>query len=452
MKIFLRILIAIFVLQTAHLSFAGDKLDNPLWAIDIKPKKNQKGQFYYLQELSKSASNIDVQFTCKNEIRITYFRYELPDDRKADVKTSKTTFVTLLLHGETGALIKYIEWPVDVNKQNSEVGVRFIRENEVLITFFRHEEPTNGIKTNIGEKKTFVALLLHSETGDLVRRVEWPIQDSKKFHFYAFPQDVYLVRINDILQALDSSLNVVHSKTLELLPQNHQHNIIIPKAGNFFIVEQWGKENNYEVLDWRTFETVEKKTNVSNINIRIIDILNDRLLAISSSNDQGARLLEKKIGDLSWNSFGVNLPRQPYLEDAKFFYNDAVVVQGYLKDILPSQRRRHTFWFVVENGIGSSPVIYGENKDEFILSIFPAKQGPILGVIVFKPALDIFDTGKPGTSWTDIWDVTTQQKLRLKIEKDEIDRDLSPDGRRLVVLKKKKLEMYAIPTTPANEE
>ena len=455
MKTLLRIAIALFMLQTAHLSFAGDKPDKPVWAIDIKTKGKQKDQFYYLHELSKSASNIDVQFTYKNEILITYFRHEFPDDKNTDLKTPKTTFVTLLLHGESGALIKYIEWPVEVCKQNSEINVRFIREDKVLITFFQHEKPENGVKTNTGKSKTtFVALLLHRATGDLVKRVEWPIHDSKWFHFYTFPQDIYLVRINNILQALDSSLNVVHSKTLELLPQNYQHNIIIPSSGYFFVVEQLGKESNYEIVDWRTFETVEKKINAPNANIKISDIWNDRLLARGSQEGiyTYTWLLEKKIGTSSWVNFGVNLPRQPSLNDAKFFYNGTVVVQGRLNDILPSQRRVHTFWFVMENGRGSNYAIYGEKKDEFILSVFPAKQGSVLEVIVFKPALDIFDTGKAGASWTDYWDVTTQQRLRPKIEKNVIGKALSSDGRSLVRLTEKKLEMYAISEASAKKK
>jgi hypothetical protein len=255
MTAFIRIAMVIFVLQIANPSFAGDKPDKPLWAIDIKSKRTQKDQFYYLHELSSSASNISVQFTHDDQVLITFFRYgEFTASRKTDVKVSKTTtFVALFLHGETGSLIRRVEWSVEINRRDSEINVCFTHENDILITFFRHEEHTDDVKTNVREvKKTFVALLLGRETVDLVKRAEWSVQDSKKFHFYVFPQDGYLVRTNDTLHALDSSLSVINSKALELLPQNHQYNIVIPGSGYFFAVEQLGKEKNYEIIDWRT--------------------------------------------------------------------------------------------------------------------------------------------------------------------------------------------------------
>jgi len=442
MKTFLRIAIAIFALHAAHVSFAGDTPDKPLWAIDIKPKGTKKDTFYYLQDLNKSASNIGVQFTDKNEILITYFRH-------ADVKTSKTMFAALLLHSETGALIKHIEWPVEVNKHDLRIKARFVRENEILITFFRQDKPGGRREKNTGESKTtFTALLLHRATGDLIKRAEWTAQDSKKFNFYELPQDVYLVRINDTLQALDSSLNVVRSKTLDPLPPEQGRKIILPGSGYYFIVDQNvnGKNHIYEVIDWRTFETVEK---MSMSGFYIKDIWNDRLLAHSLSKDQEAMIFEKKIGDLAWTSFLIDLPRHPKPDDAKFFYNGAVVVQGHLDNILPSQKMVHTFWLVIENGMRSNPVIYGGDKYEYMMCVFPAKRGFVIGVIVYKPPeFDFFD----GTSWTDIWDVKTQQRLRPEIKKNVIARDLSPDGRRFVRLTKKNLEMYAVPGTLEKKE
>ena len=195
----MKIAIVFFMLQTAILLFAGDK---PLWIIDINPKGTLRAQFHYLQELNNPNSNIIAGFTSENDVLITFFRHGMLDNRKTkNINNSKpTAFVALLVHGETGELIKRVEWPVDESIASGEI------------------------------------------------------------HFRALPEVGYLLRVGDNLQALDSSLNVIRSKILEPLPKNQGYSVITQRAGYYFVVEQWvlGKERSYEIYDWRTFEIVEK--------------------------------------------------------------------------------------------------------------------------------------------------------------------------------------------------
>jgi len=367
-----------------------------LWVIDIKPPGKSGNQFSYLHELNKSGSGVRVYFSHENDILITFSRYAVPDNRK--IKNAKklkpTVFVALLINGETGNLIKRVEWSVD-----KSIASRYV-------------------------------------------------------YIHAFPEGGYLLRIGDNLQALDSSLSVIRSRTLTPLPPEQGYNTIMPRSGYYFVVDQNinGKDRIYEIIDWRTFETVEKM-NASDF--RIKDIWNDRLLGVGLNLSPMMRnteniyigLLEKKIGDSSWNSFGHDLQR---LRDAKFIYNGAIVVTCGIDYLFGP-----AFWLIMEDGKRSDPVYHGKNDKERMGEIVPSAKSPVIAVGVFKLSdIRIFlDIGIVGTSWVDYWDVTTQQRLlQSKDEKDEIGGALSPDGRRLVVLKKKKLEMYAIPTTPANEE
>ena len=388
MIIFRRIATIIFILNMTHLLFAGD---NPLWVIDIKPPGKSGNQFSYLHELNKSGSGVKVYFSHENDILITFSRYEVPDNRKIkNAKNSKpTVFVALLINGETGNLIKRVEWSVDKSIASSDV------------------------------------------------------------YIHAFPEGGYLLRIGGNLQALDSSLSVIHRRTLAPLPPEQAYNIIMPRLGYYFVVDQNinGRDRIYEIMDWRTFETVEKM-NASDF--RIKDIWNDRLLGIDLLRAGKYRwLLEKKMGDSSWTNFQIDSPR---LQDAKFIYNGAIVVTCSMDD---SGLFGPSFWFIMEDGKRSDPVYYGKNDKERMGEIVPTAKSPVIAVYAYKLSdMRMFlDIGLAGTFWRDYWDVTTRQRLlRIKVEKDEVDCELSSDGRKLVVLKKKKLEMYDLPTTPAKEE
>jgi len=385
MKTLRKIMIAIFALNMAHSLFAGDK---PLWVIDIKPPGTNGDQFSYLQELNKPGSSAKVYFTQDNDILITFFRCEIPDNRK--IKNAKDLT------------------PV-----------------------------------------AFVALLLKEETRNLIKRVEWSVDESiasTEIYIHVLPEGGYLLRMGDSLQALDSSLNIIHSKTLNPLPKKHKYNIVIPSSGYFFMVERWGEEKNFEVIDWRTFETVEK---MSASDISIKGIWNDRLLAIALSKRKYAWLLEKKIGDSSWTSFGHDLIK---LQDAKFIYNGAIVITCSMDD---SGLFGPSFWFVMKDGKRTDPVIYGKNNLERMGGILPSKRSPVIAVVVYKISRirEFFDIDIAGTNWVDYWDVTTQQRLlRTTSGNNIVGGAWSQDGRKHAVLKKKKLEMYDLPTTPAKEE
>jgi hypothetical protein len=299
---------------------------------------------------------------------------------------------------------------------------------------------------------TFVALLLHGETGKLIRRVEWLVDKSiasREIHIYALPEGGYLWRMGDNLQALDSSLNVIRGRMLNPLPKSQGYNIILPRAGYYFVVDQNvnGRDRIYDVIDWRTFETVEK---MNATYFRITDIWNDRLLATDLFSAGVRRwLLEKKTGDTEWTIFGADLQR---IQDAKYIYNGAIVVTCSLED---SGLFGPSFWFIIDNGKRSAPVIYGENNKERMGKIYPSLKSSTIAVGAYKlSGIRMFlDIGIAGTTWVDYWDAISQQRLiRIKDEKDELGGDSSPDGRRLVVLKKKKLEMYAIPETPQNKK
>jgi len=421
-----RIIIAIFLLQITHLSFASDK---PLWVMD-----------------TKLYSDIKLQFVHENEILIAYLQHVINNDRKTNTKESKTNIVILVMSVKTGEMIKSMEFPLEMNKSISDIKLRFVYENEILITFFQNDL-VEDLKT-----KALVALLLHRETGEVIKRVEWQVSKSlaaNEIFIHSLPEGGYLWRIGDKLQALDLSLNIICSKILTSLTQNQSYSIIMPRSGYFFIIDQNinGIDRIYEIVDWRTFETVEK---ISVGVFRIKDIWNDRLLAIDSLRAGEHRwLLEKRIGDLSWNIFGFNLPR---LHDAIFIYNGAIAVTCSMND---SGLFGPAFWFVMEDGWSGSPIFYGKNNRERMGGLLPVKQRPIIAVIGYSGSRirEFLDIDSVRKSWIDVWDIKSQQRLlRTKNEKDVIGSALSPYGLNIVRLSKQKLEMYAIPETPAKKK
>ena len=179
-----------------------------------------------------------------------------------------------------------------------------------------------------------------------------------------------------------------------------------------------------------------------------MDIWNDRLLAFSVSKFIYTGLLEKKIGDLDWNRIpGSDLPK---LENAGYVFNGAVIVQCSLQF---SSLGNPSYWFVIERDGRRSPAVsYGINSQERIGKAMSfSERRPIIAFIAYN--LPSFrDWGSTKKYWTDVWDVPTGQRLlRTKSEKD-IYSILFPDGRSLVRLTEKKLEMYVVPDTPVKKK
>ena len=309
--------------------------------------------------------------------------------------------------------------------------------DEILLSFFQRA-PADKIMPK-ASGISFVALLISKEDGELIGKIERPIDGNpdwlelQRYYYgiYPLPDGCYVGLFNRNLQVFDSLFNIIHEKTLDRLPGGYRYDIFTPLQGPFFALQQ-GAE--CEIIDYATFKTVDK-FDISKIRIR--DIMGDKLLIRYDDSDNNVRyLFEKKIGEED-SSDDVYL-KINNLSGEKFNYNGSITVL--------SGPARGQYWFTMENGETGNPV--------FIPSALgiggpdPARRAPVVAISVYADRG--WDLGN--TSWVEVYEVTTGQKL-LHTGKynDGFSYALSSDGRTLAVFMERKgeIELYEIPA-PAN--
>ena len=327
--------------------------------------------------------------------------------------------------------------------------VQFTSDDKILISFFESRPQTELITKDKPEKsgRVFIVLLLSKETGELIKRVEWPVMaESTPWQQFQYGSRInplhsggYVGIFNRRLQLLDSSFNVMYNRVLET-SGNGIYEIIAPLYGQYFILrfrEDYRPSSSWvtEIIDSKTFKTIEKFIEME-VNLGIHDIWGDQLLAIGYSNnnyDKEAHLFEKKISALQWNDFGL-MPRDYWLS-AKFIYNGKIIIPGSIEQASDSK----TVWLTIENGERSDPV-YSD-----ISRFKPSRNTSIITTKIcelsdFRRTLDL-----NGFCRIKVYDLNTSKSLfTTKKYKDIVDYAISPNGDSIVLMTKKKIELYTV--------
>ena len=319
------------------------------------------------------------------------------------------------------------------DKPNPWYNVQFTPDNEILISFLEHRyQPQLGSKA---QPEKIVVLLLSRGKGELIRRVEWSIVNDfaaqARFgpRICPLPSGGYVTLINEHLQVLDSSFSVIHDRVLDV--SERLYNITVPLSGKFFILGQSAdrRKRTSEIINSVTFETIELFDKSYS---GIADIWEDRLLSESYIDSDGireTRFFEKQIGASQWNDL-VSVQRGGYVE-AKFIYNGAIVVSDP-----PHQKK---FWLMIEDGRKSEPVSKG------FIQFKSSRNAPIVANKVNRTSairnfFDLFDKES-----IEAYDLNTRQVLlETKKYTDIVDYAISPDGDNIILITKKKIELYAV--------
>jgi len=324
--------------------------------------------------------------------------------------------------------------------KDPNLKVQFTLDNNVLISFLEHRLQTDLVTKETLEKSgsIFVVLLLSRETGEVVRRVEWPVLgESTRSQQYRYGSRVYPLHsigyvgiINRQLRVLDSFFNVIHDRVLET-PNSGRYELIVPLYGQYFIFKYFNNSDLItEVVDSKTFKTVEY-VNVQNS--EIWSIWGDRLLAIKFSNGHlERRFLEKKVGASQWNDLGLTYGGSA---EAKFIHNGAIVVM----DSIGHAPNRKGFWFKIEGGKKSESVFKSIGISKL------STNTPIIAVNVgelsdFRRVLDLNTV-----SWIEAYDLSTQQiMLSTRKHTNMVDYAISPNGDSIALMTEKKIELYNV--------
>jgi hypothetical protein len=212
----------------------------------------------------------------------------------------------------------------------------------------------------------------------------------------------------------------------------------VPLHGTSFVFKQLGRlfSGEHEIIDYDTFKTVDT------VNGGVHDIWRDKLLIAGFSGDKIDHLLEKKTGGSSDDGFYLKING---FTEAKFLYDGTAIVVGYTGRRSDAQ----FYWFTIENGKTSNPVIYEKGKN--VGGAVPARQAPVVAIVASKSRA--FDRNSIG--WIEVYDINTQQKLlQTKTYKDGFRYTISDDGRSLAVLRteKRKIELYTVPEPGAKKK
>jgi hypothetical protein len=362
---------------------------------------------------------------------------------------------------EHGKPISYKKWETvggAYDKPEPEFHIHFTSDNKILVGFLHYR-----LKKELATKDTpeifdssFTALLLSRENGELIRRIEWPFGESTQrqrigYHsrIYPLPSGGYVGIINQRLQVLDSSFNVIQDRILDTIERGEgSYSLIVPLSGEFIILRQLGQldsgryERIVEVIDTGTFKTIERFEQPS---FSITDIWEDRLLAVQSLAAQSIiktrnrRFYEKKIGASQWNDLGL---KQVDYANAKYIYNGAIIISDSIEKPFDAKN----FWFMLEDGKKSDSVFESRvfSTPSWNTSVIACRRNK---VSFFRRMFDLF-----GKHWIEAYDLNSKQVLLTtkKYSEDSISGEyiathaISPDGDSIILMTNKKIELYNV--------
>jgi len=346
-------------------------------------------------------------------------------------------------------------WTMDVKKMNfpqkiyspkepvldPNYKVQFTPDDKVLISFLDRRPQTELVTKATPEKSGsfFVVVLFSRETGELNKRVEWPVIEESVpnqilrygSRIYPLPSGGYVGIINRNLQVFDSSFNVIYERILER-HKEERYDLITPLYGQFFIFKSWdGAYFSTEIINSKTFDTVDKFSIPNGVPM---EIWGDRLLATwRTTGINEVRFVEKKVGDSQWN---VLETVQGLRAEAKFIYNGTIIVMNYSGKVPNTEG----FWFTIEDGKKGDVVFeaIGGFKPSWKTPIIATRPSYYSGI---RRTLDL-----NSLNGIEVYDISTRQILfTTKKYNDIADYAISPNGDSIVLMTKRKIELYNVP-------
>ena len=346
-------------------------------------------------------------------------------------------------------------WTINTNKMNlpqkkyspkepmddPDYKVQFTTDGKILISYFESRPQTELITKDKPEKsgRIFVVLLLSNETGELIKRVEWPVMgESTPWQQFQYGSRInplysggYVGIFNRRLQVLDSSFNVIYDRVLET-PEDINFNLIASLRGQYFVV-RFAEDNNpvTEIIDSKTFKTVEQFNIPNGV---IIDLWDDRLLVIRrTAAINESQLIEKKIGESQCRILELANRR---LARANYIYNGTIIIAGYTGQA-PGTKG---FWFAIEGDKNGDLISRGLIfKPSWNTSITASKTNHLSAI---RSTFDL-----DSKDWIEAYDLDTQQILlstKRYSSSNIVDYAISPNGDSIVLMTKKKIELYTV--------
>lgn len=328
----------------------------------------------------------------------------------------------------------------------SRIRLQFTAGDEIVISFHQKRKQIGLVTKNTPEHSGSVlaSLFISKIDGMVKNQKEWPVigesglweQLRRGSRLQLLPSGYYIGIINCRLQLLDPTLSLLHDRMLD---RQQRYDLITPITGPYFILSYVDNELNrddydVEIIDSRTFTTVEKMAVPDNVSIR--DIWEDRMLAIAGSEQNGYHIKERRV-DGPWNDIGST--GEEYKHARYTSYGKIAVTRH-----LPVSLRCCDSWFIMDGRNTNEACVY--SNEEMIQDIMMAPHASIIAVKISKwsgtrAALDL-----NAVSWVVIHDIKTRRVLlKTKAQEGMIDYALSPNGRSLAILTEKKLEMYIVP-------
>ena len=360
---------------------------------------------------------------------------------------------------EKGKPVSHAKWATigTHDKPDPDFHVHLTQDNKILVSFL-HYKPQSELEPLNKSKKFdtfFVALLLSTKNGELIRRVEWPLGESTlgqqighDSRIYPLPSGDYVGIIDKKLQVLNSSFDVIHDRVLDTLERGKgSYKIIVPLSGKYIVLKQIQSGARFagivEIIDSGTFETLER---FEQPDFEIVDIWKDRLLSISNDGNDKSRFFEKKIGAFQWDVLGstqwsilhvLALIDSRRYANPRFIYNGTIIFRDIIEQ--PSAPTAPKgFFFMIEDGNKNGPFFEGcISKPSWNTPNVACGKSKLSAI---RELLDLF-----AKSWVEIFDLSTRKVLlTTKKSSDMVDYEISPDGNSIIIITQKKIELYTV--------
>ena len=368
---------------------------------------------------------------------------------------------------ERGKLLSMKKWKTigAFEKPDQLFQIQFTSDNKILVSFlyFKPQNESEPVSKSKKFDAFFVALLLKRENGELIRRVEWSLEETTlEMHglyrfcsIYSLQQGGYAVLTTQRLQILDSSFNVIHDRALDAIKLvDGKYYLMVPLSGKFFIFGQANGlrdrrgEQFIEIIDSSTFEMLER---FDKTNFTITDIWEDRLVLLNHSEYTfDSQVFEKKIGASQWNIIGLkkgstirSSDKRRYV-DPRFSYNGAIIFKKDDNSAIVFTKVDKGFWLMIEDGKESRLPLSGY---EFELS----SNAPVIAGEKYKLSVIRRMLALLGKHWIEAYDLNTRHVLlatkgysNSRSTQEIKDYAISPDGNSIILITSKKIELYTV--------